>query len=115
MLRCATLLLLLLLSAAPAAAGPPEGLILPIACTPGADCWVVRHVDHDPGPGARDYMCGALTGDGHKGTDIALRDLAVMAAGVEVRAAAAGVGEEQRPAYLAALAELATTGTIERR
>jgi hypothetical protein len=88
--------LLSLLVALPAAAQPPQTLILPIACTPGIDCWVLRHVDHDPGPGARDYMCGTLTGDGHKGTDIALRDLSVMATGVEVRAAAAGVVEALR-------------------
>jgi hypothetical protein len=94
--RRAVSLLLPLLMAVPAAAQFPEGLILPIACTPGADCWVLRHVDHDPGPGARDYMCGALTGDGHKGTDIALRDLSAMAAGVEVRAAAAGVVDALR-------------------
>jgi len=96
MLRRAALLFLPLLAAAPAAAGPPEELILPIACTPGTDCWVLRHVDHDPGPGARDYMCGSLTGDGHKGTDFALRDLAAMAEGVEVRAAAAGVVDALR-------------------
>jgi Peptidase family M23 len=88
--------LLLLLVAMPAAAQPPLGLILPIACTPGADCWVLRYLDHDPGPGARDYMCGTLTGDGHKGTDIALRDLSAMAGGVEVRAAATGVVEALR-------------------
>jgi Peptidase family M23 len=94
--RCALTLLLPLLFIMPAAAQLPEGLILPIACTPGADCWVLRHVDHDPGPGVRDYMCGTLTGDGHKGTDIALRDLSVMAAGVEVHAAAAGVVDALR-------------------
>ena len=57
---------------------------------------MLRYVDHDPGPGMRDYMCGGLTGDGHKGTDIAIRDLATMAAGVEVRAAAAGVVDALR-------------------
>jgi hypothetical protein len=88
--------LLLLLVAMPVAAQPHLGLILPIACTPGADCWVLRYLDHDPGPGARDYMCGTLTGDGHKGTDIALRDLSAMAGGVEVRAAAAGVVDALR-------------------
>jgi hypothetical protein len=94
--RSAVSLLLPLLVAIPAAAQPPQELILPIACTPGADCWVLRHVDQDPGPGARDYMCGTLTGDGHKGTDIALRDLSAMAAGVEVRAAAAGLVDALR-------------------
>src|SRR5918995_110858 len=81
---------------APAPAPPPEDLALPIDCAPGADCWVLRYVDHDPGPGVRDYMCGGLAGDGHKGTDIAIRDLAAMAAGVEVRAAAAGVVDALR-------------------
>jgi hypothetical protein len=95
MIRSAALLLPLAL-AAPAGAQPLEGLVLPIACAPGADCWPVRYVDHDPGPGVRDYTCGGLAGDGHKGTDIAIRDLAAMAAGVEVRAAAAGVVEALR-------------------
>jgi hypothetical protein len=90
MVRLAALLLTLAI-AVPAAAAAPPGLILPIDCRPGADCWLLRYVDHDPGPDARDYMCGPLTGDGHKGTDIAIRDLAAMASGVEVRAAAAGV------------------------
>jgi hypothetical protein len=89
-------LLVPLALAEPAAAQPPDHLALPIDCTPGDDCWVVRYVDHDPGPGVRDYMCGSLTGDGHKGTDIAIRDLATMATGVEVRAAAAGVVDALR-------------------
>jgi hypothetical protein len=89
-------LLVPLVLAAPAAAEPLENLALPIACAPGADCWVLRYVDHDPGPGVRDYMCGGIAGDGHKGTDIAIRDLAAMAAGVEVRAAAAGVVDALR-------------------
>jgi Peptidase family M23 len=80
----------------PAQAGMPTELVLPIDCKPGKDCWILRYVDHDPGPGARDYMCGQQTGDGHKGTDIAIRDLEVMARGVEVRAAAAGVVDALR-------------------
>jgi len=95
MMRKAVLLVPLVL-AAPAAARPLEDLALPIACAPGIDCWVLRYVDHDPGPGVRDYVCGGLAGDGHKGTDIAIRDLAAMAAGVEVRAAAAGVVDALR-------------------
>jgi hypothetical protein len=89
-------LLVPLALADPAVAQPPDPLALPIDCTPGADCWVLRYVDHEPGPGVRDYMCGGLTGDGHKGTDIAIRDLAAMAAGVEVRAAAAGLVDALR-------------------
>jgi hypothetical protein len=81
----------LLLVALPAAAEPPYGLRLPLDCQPGVDCWILRHVDHDPGPGAQDYMCGKLTGDDHQGVDFAIRDLAAMVEGVPVRAAAAGV------------------------
>lgn len=79
-----------------ARAAPPTDLALPIDCTPGDTCWILRYTDVDRGPGARDYMCGPLTSDGHKGTDFAIRDLAVMAQGVEVRAAAAGVVEALR-------------------
>ncbi len=82
---------LLVWSVAPARAEVPFDLLLPIDCRPGVDCWILRYMDHDPGPGVRDYACGELTGDGHKGTDIAISNLAVMAEGVEVRAAAAGV------------------------
>ena len=63
---------------------------LPLVCRPGADCWVVNYVDLDPGPGVRDYACGRASYDGHKGVDFAVRDLALVAEGVTVRAAAAG-------------------------
>ncbi|MCC7017143.1 MAG: M23 family metallopeptidase [Rhodospirillales bacterium] len=72
------------------AAAAEIGLDLPLACRPGTDCWVVNYVDLDPGPGVRDYACGRATYDGHKGVDIAVRDLALVARGVPVRAAAAG-------------------------
>ncbi len=78
------------LAAAAAEAAAPADLRLPLDCQPGATCWIIRYVDHDPGPGVQDYRCGPLSGDGHKGTDFALRDLAAIDAGVEVRAAAAG-------------------------
>ena len=70
--------------------GAPE-LALPILCQPGRDCWLVNYVDMDPGPGRRDYACGKKTYDGHKGTDIAIRDLEAMKKGVAVVAAAGGV------------------------
>ncbi len=85
-----------LLVAVAARAEMPTDLALPIDCKPGEDCWIVRYVDHDPGPGVLDYACGLLTGDGHNGTDFAIRDLAAMASGVEVRAAAAGVVDALR-------------------
>ena len=86
------------LLALPAAAGAQAqpSLELPVDCRPGNDCWILRYVDHDPGPGARDYACGKLTGDGHKGTDFAVADFATIAEGVEVRAAAAGVVDALR-------------------
>ena len=106
-------LLVLSLFAIPAAAAPPYDLALPVDCRPGTDCWLLRYVDHDPGPGVRDYMCGGLTGDGHKGTDIAIRDLAAMAAGVEVRAAAAGVVDALRDGMPDVSVDDANRHTIE--
>ncbi|MFP4271168.1 MAG: M23 family peptidase, partial [Alphaproteobacteria bacterium] len=80
---------LAVVAVAPSArAGPP--FVWPVACRHGEDCWIVRHVDRDPGPGVLDVACGRLSGDGHAGTDIALADLSVLARGVAVLAPAAG-------------------------
>ena len=82
-----------------AAATPPCAafkLGLPLACEPGRDCWVVRYVDRDPGPGFADYRCGTLGSDGHDGTDFAIADPQGMASGVPVVAAAAGVVRSMR-------------------
>lgn len=65
-------------------------LSLPADCVPGTTCWLVNFVDHDPGPEARDYRCGRLSYDTHKGTDIAIANDAVMHKGVDVLAAAPG-------------------------
>lgn len=65
-------------------------LRLPVDCRPGRDCWILDNVDLDPGPGVKDHACGARASDGHDGTDIAVRDIAAMKAGVRVKAAAAG-------------------------
>src|SRR3954468_6956731 len=67
----------------------PE-LALPIACDIGSSCIVQNYVDRDAGPGARDYRCGFLTYDGHKGTDIRVSDRARYKDGVAVVAAAPG-------------------------
>ena len=72
-------------------AAPTPKLSLPLDCRPGVDCWIAAHVDLDPGRGFADYACGHLGYDGHKGTDIAIRDLAAMAEGVAVLAAAPGI------------------------
>src|SRR5262245_25861542 len=63
---------------------------VPVACPADAGCVVRNFVDEDPGPGAADYRCGALTYDGHKGTDIRVPDGAAMAKGIAVLAAAPG-------------------------
>ncbi|MCA1336517.1 M23 family metallopeptidase [Pseudooceanicola marinus] len=83
-------LLLALLASWPALAQEAPRLALPLDCIPGRTCHIQNYVDADPGPGARDFTCSPLTYDGHKGTDFALPDLAVMRAGVTVRAAAPG-------------------------
>ncbi|WP_244433847.1 M23 family metallopeptidase [Azospirillum sp. B506] len=78
-------------AAAPVA--PPAGapaLELPVRCRIGTDCFVQNYVDADPGPGMRDFACGRLTYDGHKGTDFRLPDLEAMRRGVAVVAAAPG-------------------------
>ena len=66
-------------------------LDLPVACTPGTDCWIVHYVDHGPGPGVADSFCGQMTYDGHKGIDFAIPDKAAMRRGVDVLAAADGI------------------------
>lgn len=87
MIRAAALVLL-------ASAWPCQAeeirLIPPIACDIVNDCHIQQYVDRDPGPGWRDFTCGGLTYDGHKGTDFALPSLARMAEGVDVLAAAPG-------------------------
>lgn len=76
------------------ALAPPAGafeLALPLACDLGTTCYIQQYPDHDPGPGATDFTCGALSYEGHDGTDFALPSRAAMTAGVQVLAAAPGV------------------------
>lgn len=63
---------------------------LPIDCRLGVDCSIQNFVDHDQGPGWRDYACGTLSYDGHGGTDFRVADERAMNAGVKVVASAAG-------------------------
>jgi hypothetical protein len=63
---------------------------LPVACPADAGCIVRSFVDEDPGPGAKDWRCGQLTYDGHRGTDIRVPDGVAMAKGIQVLAAAPG-------------------------
>jgi hypothetical protein len=75
--------------ASPALAGDIR-LGLPIDCTVGTDCYIQNYVDVDPSSAARDFSCGTLTYDGHKGVDFALPTQANMRAKVNVLASAAG-------------------------
>ena len=86
----AALIAALILPVAHVAAGDPV-LSLPIDCTLGETCFIQNQVDRDPGSGFRDYTCGALGYDGHKGTDFGLPTMADMRRGVDVLAAAPGV------------------------
>lgn len=70
-------------------AAPPE-LSLPIDCEIGKTCWLVNHVDREPGPGRSDYRCGPQSYNAHKGTDIAIKDDEAMRKGVGVLASASG-------------------------
>ncbi|MDJ1183038.1 M23 family metallopeptidase [Roseofilum casamattae] len=62
----------------------------PIQCSLGDDCYILRYVDRDPGPGEIDFKCGRLTGDGHKGTDFGIPDEWSMRQGIPVLASAPG-------------------------
>ena len=82
--------LLVVLTLAPAASAGAFELALPVDCTLGDTCHIQNYVDRDAGTGWQDFGCGALSYDGHDGTDFALPTLAAMRAGVDVLAPAAG-------------------------
>lgn len=65
---------------------------LPLACTPGVDCWVMNYIDMGaPDDGrASDPLCGARTYDGNKGTSFALANKAALTKDVAVLAAREG-------------------------
>jgi hypothetical protein len=77
--------------ASAAAADSDPQFSFPADCAIGQSCFVQNYVDTDMGKAAKDYTCGALTYDGHTGTDIRLRTYVAMDAGVAVRAAAPGI------------------------
>lgn len=82
---------LLCLTLAPATSAGAFELGWPVDCTLGESCHIQNYLDRDAGPEWQDVGCGALSYDGHDGTDIALPTLAELEAGVDVLAAAAGV------------------------
>ena len=81
----------LILTAGAAAANDPPALGLPVDCEIGSVCLVQNYVDADPSSGAKDFRCGNLVYDGHKGTDFRTRTMDEMRDGVAVVAAAPGV------------------------
>ena len=71
-------------------------LSLPIDCEIGPECFVQQYVDQQNGKGYRDFHCGALTYDGHRGTDFRLLSHETLADGVAVIAAAPGTVQYTR-------------------
>lgn len=66
-------------------------LLLALAlASPCTECFVLLYPDRDTSPGFKDYRCGDLSYDGHRGTDFAIADEGRMAMGVKVVAVAAG-------------------------
>ncbi len=63
----------------------------PIACDLQTDCYIQQYVDHDSSDAAMDFRCGPLTYNTHSGTDFALRSIAQMDRGVDVKPAAPGI------------------------
>ena len=64
---------------------------LPVDCTLGKNCHVLAYMDRKPGPEFMDFGGGRQTYDEHDGTDFGIADETVMAKGVAVKAAAAGL------------------------
>lgn len=66
-------------------------LDLPVDCKLGETCHIQHFVDRDLGARSRDFKCGPVSYNTHKGTDFALPTLADMKRGVDVLAAADGI------------------------
>lgn len=82
--------ILTVLTLAPAGMAGAFELALPLDCRLGETCHIQNYVDRDADAGWQDFGCGALSYDGHDGTDFALPTRAAMEAGVNVLAPAAG-------------------------
>lgn len=72
-------------------APPPIVLGSPVDCAIPEVCWVQNYYDHDPGPAAEDHTCGRRAYDRHRGIDVRVANLKVMAEGIPVVASADGV------------------------
>lgn len=82
-----------LVSASPlgAAADDAPRFSLPVSCDIGRTCYVQQYADVDATASARDFTCGPVTYDGHKGIDIRVRSLRAIRSSAAVLAAADGV------------------------
>ncbi|WP_052741867.1 M23 family metallopeptidase [Kiloniella litopenaei] len=65
--------------------------ISPIDCSVPTECVIQNYVDARPGTGHRDYACGTLSYERHKGTDFRVLSYDLYRQGVSVLAAADGV------------------------
>lgn len=65
-------------------------LQFPVKCSINKDCWVLNYVDNDSTGNWHDYNDGRQTYDGHRGTDIAIKNITKMKQGVNVVAAVNG-------------------------
>ena len=74
----------------PAKADERIALSFPVACVVGETCVIQNYVDHDSSTDWRDFTCGAMSYDGHDGTDIRIPTLEAQRNGVGVLAAADG-------------------------
>ena len=74
----------------PALAEERLALTFPVACVVGDTCVIQNYVDHDASAVWRDFACGAMSYDGHDGTDIRIPTLEAQRRGVGVLAAAEG-------------------------
>ncbi len=90
-------------------------LAFPVDCTLGQDCYIQQYTDVDPSDQARDFTCGTLVYNGHKGTDIALPSLADLHSDVQVLAAADGTVKGSRNSVPDALLGSAGAPNIQGR
>ena len=74
LVACAAPAVLVMISVPAFASDPNIRLSSPVGCKIGGICTIQNYVDRDPGPGAKDYTCGRLVYNGHKGTDFRLPD-----------------------------------------
>lgn len=83
-------ILALLFAALPATAQEAPQLTFPVDCTLDETCMIQQLMDQDPTAAAQDFLCGPMSYDGHRGTDIRVPDMEALAQGVEILAAAPG-------------------------